>query len=196
MRQQFEIADEDVADLQRGVGDAVPDVLLMSLRPADVRGLPDQMLPAVHRDHLAGDGGRRPTDSAPPRTHPSVRRRCQARSPRAGGRNRPRLWRALIMVGPGPTALTRMRGRQRLRQRRGEPVKPRLAEAVGEELRRGLQHALIDDVDDGAVRVSRQPGGRMPAPARRARAGWSPCACPSFRGWRCANRRSRTARRC
>src|SRR5450755_3738567 len=37
---------------------AVPVVrlLLMSLRDADVGGLPDEMLAAVHRDHLARNG--------------------------------------------------------------------------------------------------------------------------------------------
>ena len=53
MGQQFQIADEDMADAARGAGEVGR---LGHSATLHIRRLPDQMLAAIHRDHLAGDG--------------------------------------------------------------------------------------------------------------------------------------------
>jgi hypothetical protein len=53
MGRQFQVADEDMADAAHGAGERGVSILLIC--PC-TSGLPDQMLAAIHRQHLAGNG--------------------------------------------------------------------------------------------------------------------------------------------
>ena len=66
------------------------------------------------------------------------------------------LWRALGRTGPGPMAFTRMRGASAERRRLRERPEPRLAEGVGHEVRREVPDALVDQIDDTALRRTGQ----------------------------------------
>ena len=87
--------------------------------------------------------------------------------------------RAEGSAGPGPMALTRMLGRQRLGQRAGGRPQAGLRRRVGEELRVQLPHALVDDRDDVAFLARRQLPGEGLATGRRAPADWCRGARPS-----------------
>ena len=75
-----------------------------------IRRLPGKMLAAVERDHLAGHRARLARDSGSSRRIRQVPARASGSARRPAPRNPLSSCRAFGRVGPGPMALTRMRG--------------------------------------------------------------------------------------
>ena len=134
------------------------------------------MLAAVDRDHLARDAGRACQDTSPhrrsrPGTCPrpsSTAALCCAKSSSA--------CRTLVRVGPGPIALTRIRGASAWAMVCVAAEQRRLGQSVGVELGRELPDSLVDDIDDAAVppgascraKSLRQEDGRAQVDRRNA----------------------------
>ena len=147
---------------------------------SDVGRAPGQVLAAVDGDHLAGDRASVNQVEDGARDLVGRRRAGPAAWPAPRRRSPPAAWWIEARVGPGPMPLTRMRGARAWASVRVAATERGLGQGVAEELRVGLQHPLVQQVDDRPRPPA--PGRRRPRPARPARAGWSRCARPSSRG--------------